>query len=125
MPPWPSRVSEPMIPGPGPTSTASQSEPVSDGVERAGDAERLMLAAVGGRRGDMAAEQAAFAQNRHVAGERPRQGAAAGLDIADFERPAQRLGGLSAPDGPGLRRRPRGRRQVPVQGQDQDRNRAV
>ena len=100
-----SAVSEPMMPGPGPTRTASQPSAVG-GVEGADGAERLVLAAVGRGGGDVAAEQAALAQLGDVAGERARQGAAARLHVAD-PQPRRRL-----------RRRPGRRRQVAVQRQD-------
>ena len=98
------------MPGPGPTRAASQPRPVG-GVEGADGAERLVLAAVGGRGGDVAAEQAALAQLGDVARERAGQRAAAGLHVADLQ------------PGRGLRRRPGGRREVAVQRQDQDRDR--
>ncbi len=75
MPPWPNSVSEPMMPGPGPTSAASQPRRLA-ALERADRAERVVLAAVGGGGGDVAAEQAALAQLGDVARERAGQGAA-------------------------------------------------
>ena len=74
-----------MIPGPGPTRATSQPSR-RGGVERAGDRDRLVLAAVGGRRGDVAAEQPALAQLGDVAAERPRQRPSPGLHVADLRR---------------------------------------
>ncbi len=88
MPPWPRRVSEPMIPGPGPGDHRVPAEPVGGGVEGAGDRDRLVLAAVGRRGGDVAAEQAALAQLGDVAAERTRQRPSPGLHVADLQRPA-------------------------------------
>ena len=87
-------VSEPMIPGPGPARIASQPRRWRPRRGRR-RAERLVLAAVGGSGGDVAAEQAALAQLGDIAGERARQGAAPGLHVADLE-PRRRLAAAQA-----------------------------
>ena len=99
-------MSEPMIPGPGADEGGVPAEPAR-GVERARDRDRLVLAAVGGRRGDVAAEQPALAQLGDVATKRAGQRPAPGLHVADL-RP-----------GSPCASRPGGRRQVPMQRQDQ------
>ena len=90
------------------------------GVEGADRAERLVLAAVGRRRGDVAAEEAALAQLGDVAGEGPGQRAAAGLDVADPDprprlrrRPGGRARGGRAAAGPRPGRSPRSARSPP------------
>ena len=50
MPPWPNSVSEPMMPGARADQDRVPAEPRAGGVEGADGAERLVLAAVGGRR---------------------------------------------------------------------------
>ena len=101
------------MPGPGAGDHRVPAESAGGGVEGAGDRDRLVLAAVGRRGGDVAAEQAALAQLGDVAAERARQGASPGLHVADLE------------PGRCLSRRPGRRRQVPVQRQDQDRHRRL
>ena len=85
MPPWPRRVSEPMMPGPGPAIDRVPAELLAAASRAPGDRDRLVLAAVGGRGGDVAAEQAALAQLGDVAAERAGQGAARRLHVADLE----------------------------------------
>ena len=99
------------MPGPGTDQGGVPAEAVGGGVEGAGHGQRLVLAAVGGRSRDVAAEQAALAQLGDVAAERAGQGAARRLHIAELQT------------GRGLGRGPGGRRQVPVQRQDEDRHR--
>ena len=77
-------------------------EAVGGGVERAGDRERLVLAAVGRRRRDVTAEQAALAQLGDVAAERAGQGAARRLHVAEPSGPA-------SPAPPPMRPAPGGR----------------
>ncbi len=90
-------------PRPGAGEDGVPTEPVGGGVDGAGDRDRLPAAAVGRRRGDVIAEQAALEQLGGVAAESPRQGAAARLHVAD-------------PDsGRCLGRRPGGGGQVAVQ----------
>lgn len=63
---------------------------VGGGIQGAHRADRLVFAAVGRRCGDVAVEEAAFAQLLHVAGEGAGQCAAARLHVAD-PQPWRRL----------------------------------
>jgi hypothetical protein len=99
--------------GTGADQSRIPAEPVRRRVEGAGGRERLVLAAVDRRRGDVAAKQTALAQLDNIAAERARQRAAAGLHIADLPV-RRRLSG-----GPGRRR------QMPVQRQNQHRHRPL
>ena len=85
-------------PGPGADDDRLPAEPARRGVEPADQADRLVLAAVSGPGGDVAAQQAQLAQLAHVARQRARQRRARSLEEADAQaRP--RLG-----RGPGHRR---------------------
>ncbi len=77
------RVAEPRIPGPGADDRGVPAEPPRGGVDRADDADRLVLAAVGRPGGDVRREQPAVAQLGHVARERAGKRRARPLDVAD------------------------------------------
>src|SRR4051812_23047694 len=57
-------------------------------VERSGDRDRLLLATVGGRDGDVAREQAALPQLDYIAAQRPGESPTGCLHITDPRRRA-------------------------------------
>ena len=75
------REAEPRMPGPGPHSATSQR--VGSRGQRLGRRDRLVLAAVGRARGDVAAEQPARAQVLTTRESAAGQRAARRLDVAD------------------------------------------
>ncbi len=109
MPPCPSRVPEPTIPGPGPHDRGVPAALAEHLVQRSGRGDGLPLAAECGAGGQMAGEQPLRAQRgdglRAAAGER----APLGLDVAE---PGSR---------PCAGERPRDRRELAVQREHRDR----